>query len=649
MTCVVNPCDNAVCNRYLNSICRMDNCNGSCQARFYHYKNDREVTDRCSVTTCKEKECPETRECVEEVVPAQCANENSTCRQYLRSRCELLPKPAPPSSCDLVMCGEGTICMIEERRGGSVARCRERRPQSCEDIECESGLVCFERRRDDEGKPPVIRCIQEKLPRFPEDCAAVLCPENTTCQLFGAEGRRKRARCVKPRDDIKLTCDDLDCEAIEMVCRETAAGARCVPSECPAGLVSRQLMNSNGSLTDLCVPPGNFADTCEEAKCNSDQVCILESFPERNVSYATCTAIGDTPTPTANSCEELACDKEQLQECVLISIVDQPTTAYCGSSIEITRIILIIDMIRSGIKPPDDMKLTCDDLDCEANEMVCRETAEGARCVSSECPLGLVNRNGPTADLCVPPGDFADTCEEANCNSDQVCILESFPERNVSYATCAPKEAISDTPTPTANSCEELACDEEQECVLISIVDQPTTAYCGSSIDITRIVLIIDMIKSGIKPPDDMKLTCDDLNCEANEMVCHETVEGARCVSSECPLGLINRNGSTADLCVPPGDFANTCEEANCDTSDQVCTLESFPERNISYATCTPKEAISDIPTPTANSCEELACDEEQECVLISIVDQPTTAYCGSSADISGIILAIGMIKSGSQ
>lgn len=333
----------------------MDNCSGVCQARFYHFKGGNEVTDRCDVNTCEKKECSGSRECVEEAFPLVCPNEGETCRQYLRARCMISEKPAAPATCDLVLCPNGTVCMVEENRSGSIAKCRERKPQSCQEIECSDDLVCFERRRDKEGKPPILRCIEEQLPRFPENCAAVLCPEKTICRVFGAESKRPRARCVKLRDDEILTCEELDCDAINMECREMGdEGAKCVPPACPAGLVSRQIvlnMNGNTVLQELCILPGNFADNCEEANCDGNQVCILESFPERNVSSASCASqdvLDQTPAAETSSCEELTC--EEGQECVLMTVGEQPTHAYCAQSDFISNVVDNIDAIKSLIE-----------------------------------------------------------------------------------------------------------------------------------------------------------------------------------------------------------------------------------------------------------------------------------------------------------
>ncbi len=113
-----NPCLEVECPRYLNADCTAV----LCEAVFTWRDND--VTDRCAVTTCETRECPSNRDCVEAVRPARCPENNSKCRQFIISRCELRP-PSHPLSCDDIECGVGMTCQRRDRPAGfrPVLRC----------------------------------------------------------------------------------------------------------------------------------------------------------------------------------------------------------------------------------------------------------------------------------------------------------------------------------------------------------------------------------------------------------------------------------------------------------------------------------------------------------------------------------------------
>lgn len=229
VVCDEDLCQDTLCQRFLTAECRPDNCNGNCLVKFF-YKG-REVTDKCGVETCDEKECPERRTCIEEVYPPSCPDDDRHCRQYIRSRCELPPPPRPPSDCSLILCPDKMpVCVVEETRLGPRARCRPPpAPTSCDQVKCDEGMECHHRDRDTEGKPPVIRCVPKSFSKIPTDCSAVLCPVGTVCMLFG-QPDKPQARCVRPP---RVTCEDLDCESSFMICHESSSGPRCEnPQKC---------------------------------------------------------------------------------------------------------------------------------------------------------------------------------------------------------------------------------------------------------------------------------------------------------------------------------------------------------------------------------------------------------------------------------
>ena len=213
VNCIRDPCDGVRCPRFLNTECRSDFCHGECRATFF-LSNGREVTSRCPVEMCDQKQCAGNRTCVEEVLPAICPADRPNCRQYIKARCILPTTPPPVMNCSFVVCPPETVCIVRETRVGPRPRCvPPPPPSSCDQLDCDEGMECFVRER--EGLPSVVRCVPIRVSPMPRDCSEVECPDGFVCIVTS-----NRAICAEvptPRN-----CNDLECETGQE-CREVPA------------------------------------------------------------------------------------------------------------------------------------------------------------------------------------------------------------------------------------------------------------------------------------------------------------------------------------------------------------------------------------------------------------------------------------------
>ena len=309
-------CRSAQCPRFLNAECRENPCYGLCTPNFFR-ENNRNVTDRCDIERCGERTCKGKRQCVEEIIPASCPENNPRCRQYIKTRCLFPPRP---KDCSQITCGPGMYCRTKRGKKGVVCA----RARNCFHLQCEEGFVCLEM----EGGP---MCTINK----PMSCEQAKCPKGTVCSEFNVPSRDIAiAQCLPQATADRLPvfgsnfscssgfpiCDD-ETEA----CTEAIEGGRfltvvcnivnCTASDsnsCPQNRMCTDILPSlvdslQVPFTKSCTPPGfTFNETCATSfgRCPAGLACQDIVFEETIIG----TACGvSAPTYSGSSCVKLGC------------------------------------------------------------------------------------------------------------------------------------------------------------------------------------------------------------------------------------------------------------------------------------------------------------------------------------------------------
>ena len=305
-------CLGARCPRYLNAECRENPCHGLCAPNFF--RRNRNVTNRCDVETCDEKNCPRLRNCVEEVVPSTCPGNQPRCRQYIRARCVL---PPSPTDCSQITCGPGMFCR-ERKRGEGVTCAPVRR---CSQLECEEPYVCKE--TEEEGPT----CELD----LPSSCEEADCPEGTVCSVFSIPSREVSiAQCISQSEAANFPIfDQFSCSSELMICdeeREACIEAyedgrfltifcniiNCPDTACTSGHecteVPPSLVQATGiGFTKTCIPPGFvLGETCATAvdPCPPGLACHDIEFEGATIGIGCGVS---APTYSGTTCEELGC------------------------------------------------------------------------------------------------------------------------------------------------------------------------------------------------------------------------------------------------------------------------------------------------------------------------------------------------------
>ena len=234
-----DPCEEAQCARFLNAECRENPCFGLCSPNFFWRGTN--VTDRCDVERCSDKECPGLRECVEETVPASCPEDIPLCRQHIRVRCVL---PPPPTDCSQITCGPRMFC--RERVRGKGVRCV--RARKCSQLECTEGYSCTE---TEEG--PLCT-------KLPSSCEEAACLEETVCSIFSVPERDiSISQCISQAEADRMPVYSPDFSCSTFVCEESAPACT-------------DVFEDGRFLTSVCNAVA--CDTSDPTTCPSNRVCI---------------------------------------------------------------------------------------------------------------------------------------------------------------------------------------------------------------------------------------------------------------------------------------------------------------------------------------------------------------------------------------
>ncbi len=437
-------------------------------------EDSQEITN-CATQTCDNRTCPERRICVEEVSPVSCPEDKPICRQYMHAVCELTPKPRPPSDCSVVECGSGMECTLEESRTGPIARCVESRPTNCEELgRCDEGMECHFRPRD--NLYSIVRCVPVRTkPRRPRDCSELMCNDGFTCLLFGAEGRQ-RARCVRRRPQPQ-SCQDLNCEAVGMLCSEKGRRPICrMPLDCDevtcpdshacaiVGIADIPLnfrcpFNENlcklmimskleGDRILTCLDQTLTLDSCDEFDCSSDGVCAEKVIQKDSSTISACIPKDQissvSPIATCDSVPEDFCPENE--GCVDFQQGDYRGFAHCSR----------INCEMSGCTDAEDtcvvsstqfQEETGISHSCAPVDRVLLEggtTCTGGRtaCPGSTNCTDVRISNVQSGTACIGPFQLPPrSCDMLSCKEDEECALDVL-NGQVIQASCEPSAFI---------------------------------------------------------------------------------------------------------------------------------------------------------------------------------------------------------------
>ena len=482
MQCLINPCDGAVCQRFLNAICIPNDC-GECRATFFLPQElDEEITN-CSTQTCDERTCPVRRICVEEEFPTSCPENKPNCRQYIRAACELPPKPGPPSDCSVVQCGPGMVCQVLDFRNGPTARCVKFRPMTCEQLgPCDSGMECRFRPRDEDH--PIVRCVASRIrSKRPRDCSELDCGDSLTCMLFGAEGRQ-RARCVKERPRPR-NCENLNCEAVGMICIEDSEGPKCrlpikcdelkcpdsrvcailgVPDiplsfRCPFNEDNCKLLIMNrleGDQILACLDPTLALQSCSEVTCPDNAVCAGKFIPEDSSMISVCIPKAQVSTvrqiATCESVPDDFCGENEA--CVDFQQDDYRGVAHCT-------------------------QINCQDIECSTEEDTCLVSS------SQLADAGISHSCAPVERVML---EQETTCTDGRtpCQGNTTCTDIRVSNLQISDTSCLRPFQL------PPRSCGDLSCQDDEECVLDVTNGQVIRASCEQSAFIDQLLKALE-------------------------------------------------------------------------------------------------------------------------------------------------------------
>lgn len=312
----VSVCDDSDCPRYTSTRCCVESMDGECVPQFYQLPKMRKVTDKCyqGIDSCTTKECSERRTCIEEVI--DCPESKPDCGiMRVKASCILNQVSHFPMSCDEVVCGAATECVVSETIRGTEAECKEFVPQSCDELECDDGMQCVER-----NKP---RCVPIRPEVRPTDCSQLECAEGLVCMLLDDN---RGARCAKL--PVPTSCDELEC-APGLTCEKVTNSdrVRCVVAEPPPPPTQPPTPQTDpdftGAVPTRPPPPPlvTIARQCSEIECENGYECKLVIDRELNGNrrpVATCIPaecpLRRRARPPVH-CGEIRCERDEM--CVM--------------------------------------------------------------------------------------------------------------------------------------------------------------------------------------------------------------------------------------------------------------------------------------------------------------------------------------------
>ena len=618
--CVVNPCDVERCPRFLNAVCVPNTCDGSCTANFFRGRNNRNnVTDRCPIETCNEKQCPGNRFCVEERVPAECPQGNPRCRQHIEAKCVL------PTDCSQITCDDPEeICIVRNSRPRCVDPSRIR---ECRERDCESspgGLQCRQ----------VIAGFEFFVCQTPPRC--------TAARVEFCEATSNRT-CIEFEGDTACTasCEQLGCERFGQECvRRRDGGFTCAPpATCTVSLVEfceqtlRECQESNGTAS--CVA------TCNTLQCESvGQECVMATDGSVScevpvtcidalVSFCRqfsleCQEFNGTAR-CITTCETLQCESFG-QECVMGNdgrfSCEIPTTctpareAFCAQ----------FSTVCAESNGTTSCAITCATLQCESFGFICNDTGPEPFCMvptdipiscdavecdpGSNCFVITAEGIGTNVPTCIP--GIGRTCEDVICTGNTpACLLTELPDRDFQITQCFID--IDFQPPTSLNNCSTDPCNPVETCVDLEQRGIVVSFFCATTGCIT------------------------DLDCGfGRECVNEPSIGLGVCVPDDVSYDPNINDCSNRPDCMSNSGSGSGSASDGFGGGDGICNavlLDGEPFGTI----CTTEVTI------IAASCEGLGeCAEGTECTLSTLNDS-TVAQCFDSATLDQAFSPFGV------
>ena len=626
VVCVADPCDGAQCPRFLNTECRVDACHGECRATFFRLSNGKEVTNRCAAPTCAQKPCPARRTCMNTVVPTTCPRSRPNCRQYIKPKCVLPLQPQPPVDCSQVLCPpDRSFCEVRQTTRGPRARCiPQPPPTSCDNVECEKGMQCRVRAR--QGARPVVRCVPIRVLPVPRNCSQLECSDGFMCVVM--DGKAMCVETPSPPDE----CDRLACEERNQECRSitflNVTRAICGPiSDCSRlscnvseGLECR-ISGEGQTRFAFCTRTAN----CSKLTCNEGLECRISG--EGQTRFAFCAR--------TSNCSRIRCDESQGFECRVVGegVFSAAVCLVTGNCSVLNPICRRRGLVCQEPQSQGDfaqascvLATSCEELECNRG-FTCIQQFDGdgengggvssgsgilpstvipptqtstSATFSGEWPTAGDSGSGsgttptsppiqiPVAALCIANSSRA-TCEDFQCEEDQVCFLQRYPSRNISFVTCTiiPPGII----IPQRQSCGNTGVET-----------------CSSS-------LCVDLVQDG----DQVTFSCVEVNCTQQDGMC--STPGTECISAPVPATDID------SVCVQTAVQFEL--DTGCGARKSACTgglacQEIQIEGNVVGTICnTPSSPVS---------CDNVKCASTEECVQYNLDEMPIAALCISSS-----------------
>ena len=490
------------------------------------------MTDRCDIERCSEKVCPGKRQCVEDIITTSCRSENdSQCRQYIKTRCAL---PPLPTDCSKIMCGTGMYC--REKKGGKGVKCA--RARNCDQLSCSEGFFCSE---TVEG--PVCRSMEDvstssqpPKPTFPTErptpfvpTATVSTPFPNFCDFCAGLGQvcevvNGSYQCTEPTgcDSVRV---DYCLNTLGQLCEEINGTAECVFAEscsdinCPSGTIC----NDFGSLA-FCNPV-TVAETCEQLNCeripgqvceqsNDSAVCVIGCTADFMqicaIAQARCEVVNGFPEcvrEVKQDCEELVCTEGGT--CVHVSLPSRNFSLAQCVALQLVEFFPTIEQFMCPGSPTPQCQVTdiCTDVfqDGKFLTFVCNnfttncidDTTCGLNEGCIDAPSGLGAAISFTS-ICLPTDktvfELGASCASGlkQCPSGLVC-QDVFLEGVAVGASCG-------FPSPIlfGSSCAELEpCQASLECVESFVAGKGGLAQC---VDKTAADSLFELFMS-ILPP----------------------------------------------------------------------------------------------------------------------------------------------------
>ena len=294
-----NVCEGEQCDRYLNAECRVNPCNRECTATFFW--RGREVTDKCVVRRCSDRNCPGKRFCVEQVWPESCSSGSPRCRQYINSRCVF------PRSCEQLQCESGTICSEMEF---GIPQCVLSIALTCDKLRCPKGTVCVSQDIPSRGFT-VAQCLsEEKSSSLPTAdtffCAsgATICTDlaNEACIDIYDSGRLFLASCLQTGCNVETNspcpnsrvCTAIADQFFSTACLGSTSilGTNCTDdaNRCPNGQTCRETFVNDKLFFSTCgIPAAAFTGrSCHDLECPQPLVCNGLESVEGEMGLARC-------------------------------------------------------------------------------------------------------------------------------------------------------------------------------------------------------------------------------------------------------------------------------------------------------------------------------------------------------------------------